>query len=190
MRDYGLLFMIMKRVKQYDDDQSGAAAIEFSLLALPFVFTCVCIIELGLYFGTAFLMESAVVDASRLIKTGQVQQSASGDQEAMFADAMCGVAGIIMNCDNLQYEVRKLDSFSDDMEPSYNEDGDLQEPPFEAENITAGCVGLIRVAYRYNFITPLFGNLFGSEGTSRLLLATTVFRTEPYDYEEGENCRV
>lgn len=190
MRDYGLLFMIMKRVRQYDDDQSGAAAIEFSLLALPFVFTCVCIIELGLYFGTAFLMESAVVDASRLIKTGQVQQAASGDQESMFADAMCEVAGIIMNCDRLQYEVRKLSSFSDDMTPAYNEDGDLEEPPFEAENITAGCVGLIRVAYRYNFITPLFGNFFGNEGTSRLILATTVFRTEPYDYEEGENCRV
>lgn len=183
-------YMIFKRFKKYDDDTSGAAAIEFSLLALPFVFTCVCIIELGLYFGSAFLMEAAVIDASRLIKTGQVQEADSGDQEEMFADALCEIAGIIMDCDAMQYEVRKLDSFTDDMDAAYNEDGDLDEPEFQAGNITAGCVGLIRVAYRYEFITPLFGRFFGNQGNTRLLLATTVFRTEPYDYVEAANCSI
>lgn len=181
---------MLHKKRIYNEDNSGATAIEFSLLALPFVMTCACIIELGIYFATAFVLESAVIDASRLIKTGQVQESASGDQEAMFADAMCAVAGVLMNCDNLQYEVRKLDSFTADMSPTYNDDGDLENPPFQAASVTAGCVGLVRVAYRYNFMTPFFANLFGNSGTSRLMVTTTVFKTEPYNFQENANCSV
>lgn len=141
-----------------------------------------------MYFANAFVLEGSVMDVSRMIQTGSLQEEAAGDQEGVFATALCDAAGMLLNCGDLQYEVRKLDNFSGNIDPVYNEDGDLDEPVFNAADIEAECVALIRVAYRYQFMTPLFGHYFGAEGNSRLLMATTVFQVEPYNTEGGGGC--
>ncbi len=182
---------MIKRIRRcFLKDRDGTAAIEFSLLAVPFVLTTICIIELGLYFANAFLLESSVNGASRMIQTGALQQTASTDQEDVFAAALCDIVDVVMNCNALQYEVRQLTDFGANSDAAFNDDGNLDEPAFEPASITAGCVALVRVAYRYQFITPFFGNIFGAEGTTRLLMATTVFRTEPYNFVQNANCTV
>ncbi len=163
---------------------------EFSLLALPFALAVVCIIELGLYFSNAFLLEASVTDASRSIKTGSLQSAPLDDQEDAFRQALCNHVGIVANCAALQYEVRKLESFTTPIAPVFDEDGNLEEPVFDASAVTAGCVALVRAAYRYQFVTPFFGHLFGAQDNTRLLMATTIFRTEPYDLDEQEGCQI
>ena len=53
--------------------QRGAAAVEFSLIAVPFLALTFAIIETALVFFAGQTLETAVADAGRLIMTGQAQ---------------------------------------------------------------------------------------------------------------------
>lgn len=177
--------------KRYLAEREGTTAIEFGLLALPFMLTCISIIELALFFATASMLESAVQDTTRLIKTGQLQQD-GGNPLDTFLATTCDKAGFLMNCDDFQYQVQKLDSFSDDLTPTMDEDGNITPPnQFEINQMTAGCVGLVRVIYPYTFITPFFSSIWGEYGNKRLLISTTVFQIEPYNLDaSGTGCSV
>lgn len=165
-------------------ERKGATAIEFSLLAVPFMFSCIALIELSLFFASGSLLESAVQDAARLIKTGQLQQS-GGDPEQEFLDAICDRTGMLLDCDSLQYHVVKLDDFNDSSDPGMDSDGNMSPPElFQLNQITAGCVGLVRIVYPYQFLTPLFGRMWSNyPNNTRLHVSTVVFQTEPYDFE-------
>ena len=56
------------------NDERGSAAVEFAIVALPFLLLLVGLISISLYFFTNFTMESAVLNAARAIRTGQLQQ--------------------------------------------------------------------------------------------------------------------
>ena len=51
--------------------REGAAAVEFAMVALPFFVLLYSLIELGLVFMIDAVAENAVVDATRLVRTGQ-----------------------------------------------------------------------------------------------------------------------
>ena len=56
------------------DDESGFTAVEFAIVAMPFVMLLFGILSVCLYFFTNFTMENAVWQAARAIRTGQFQQ--------------------------------------------------------------------------------------------------------------------
>lgn len=127
-------------------------------------------------------MEGAVYDASRIIRTGQIQDAA--DAEDRFRDAICNHAGVLLNCNKFQYDVRVLDSFADAAaeETLVDEEGSLVNEGFDAGGVSD--IVMIRVSYRYPMMTPLLGDIFGQyENNTRLLVATTVFQTEPYRFQ-------
>ena len=62
-------------LQRWSKEQSGATAIEFGMVALPFVLLLFGILSVCLYFFTTFTLENAVWQAARAIRTGQVQQS-------------------------------------------------------------------------------------------------------------------
>ena len=59
-------------------NREGATAVEFALVALPFLAILFAIIELALNFWVTQVLENAVSDASRRIYTGQFQQENPG----------------------------------------------------------------------------------------------------------------
>ena len=67
--------------------ERGATAVEFALVALPFLMLVFAIIELGLVFLVSITLESAVADVGRTIRTGQVQTG--GGSAASFKTAVC-----------------------------------------------------------------------------------------------------
>ena len=180
--------MFIAAFKKYSTEDDATTAIEFSLLAWPFVMTVLAIIELGVFFATGLLLEGAVTTAARDVKTGQLQQMDSGDALTQFQQTLCQQADILINCENLQFQVAKLDSFNDDLQPEVDEEGNIDPPDqFEIDQITAGCVALVRVVNRYRFLTPLFADVFGNlDGNVRLQISTIVFQTEPYDFESDD----
>ena len=62
-----------RRRRGFARDDSGVTAIEFGLLALPFFSILGAILETSLVFLSGQVLESAVQDTSRLIRTGQAQ---------------------------------------------------------------------------------------------------------------------
>lgn len=179
----GALFPFLSWLKKSD----GVVAIEFALIAFPFIFIIIGILEMSLMFGSQSVLLGATNDAARLIRTGQVQQT-TGDPETMFRDLLCEKADALLDCSKLQYEVVAMDAFSsfDQYDAQYDTNGNLISRGFGPGGVNS--VNLIRVIYRYQLATPLIGN-FLSDGpnNTKLLMATVVLQTEPYDIQQVVN---
>lgn len=173
--------MLCKILKKWKSQKDGATAIEFSLLFVPYLILSLSIIELALMYSAASLVEGATNSASRLIRTGQIQQ-ASGDPEQMFRNSFCEFATVLVDCRDVEIEVQQIPSFSDvaAMAPQFDEDGNFQPAGFDAGGSNDRV--LIRVSYRYDMMTPFIGPLLAGPDNAMLFLSTIVLQTEPYEF--------
>jgi hypothetical protein len=148
------------------------------------------IIEMSLMFLAGSVLEGAVADAARLIRTGQLQTMGSGEtaQKEAFLKAVCDHSGMLLDCSKFQYQVIKIDSFNDDITPKFDEDGKLiDKDKFDLDEISSGCLAVVRVLYYYPLLTPLLADfLSDSANNTHLLISTTAFQTEPY--QSGGSC--
>lgn len=166
-------------------DRDGSVAIEFALVAIPFIFMLVAIIELALMFTSAALLESATSSASRQIRTGALQQAAARgpEQEALFRSALCSRADILIVCDQIAVESVNIGSFSEygSYAPRMDEDGNMAPQGFDAGGVSD--VILVRTFFRYTFMTPVIGRFLGEGGTpTRRFVSTIVLQAEPYEF--------
>jgi len=165
-------------------DRHAAVAVEFSFVFIPFLIMFVGVIEVGLFFGTAVVLEGASTDAARLIRTGQIQDAA--DPVAAFEQQLCDTTSLLISCADIQYEVIDVpdNSFisAETNAPTFDEDGNLVSSGFDPGG--AEDVIIIRVVYRYEFLTPLLGELMeSSAGTnSSVLMSSVVLMNEPYEF--------
>lgn len=160
-------------------------AIEFAVVAVPFVYMLVAIIELSMMFTSASLLESSTSAASRQIRTGAIQEAAStpAAQEALFRNVLCERASVLMDCDEIQVESVNIGAFGSyqDFLPQLDGDGNLVSQGFDAGGVSD--VILVRTFYRYNFMTPLIGQFLGEGLTgTRAFMSTIVLQTEPYEF--------
>ena len=169
-------------VRKWIKDEEAATAVEFALVAFPFIYLLIGIIELSVMFAAMSTLDAATNDASRLIRTGQAQTS--GDPQQLFEDLLCERASVFLDCSEIQYEVITMNGFSDfaSYPASYDEDGNLQSGGFDAGSVDD--IILIRTAYKYPLLTPLLGAAFSdAPNNSKLMVTTVVLETEPYDVE-------
>ncbi len=168
---------------QYLRESEGVTAIEFSLMAAPFMLIVIGIIELSLVYVANSLLMGGVEDVARQIRTGQLQTA--DDPQQAFHDAFCKTSGILIDCNNIQYEVETIATFADaDLSPPSADDFDDQgnfktPPPFEPGS--SGSLIMVRVLYFYPLVTPLIGQFFSDlPGNKKLMMGTLVFQNEPY----------
>lgn len=180
------------KIRAFCRQDEASTAVEFSLLIFPFMLLVIALIELSLYFATATVMEGALVDVVRSIRTGDIQEEASLQaMEDRFVEEVCDHAGYIARCGDIEYEVRKLDSFASDASVNITSEGQLDSPAFEMDQVTAGCVVMVRLVYGYHFMTPFFAELWSNyPDEKRLIMATSVVKTEPYDFNASANCEI
>src|SRR5437763_5625471 len=92
-------------------EQSGAAAVEFALVAAPFLALLFAIIETAIVFFAGQALETAVADSSRLIMTGQAQSQ--NFDAAAFKNAVCAKIFGLFDCQNGVYvDVKTFTSFA------------------------------------------------------------------------------
>src|SRR5436309_1858361 len=97
--------------------QDGTAAVEFGLVAAPFLALLFAIIETAVVFFAGQALETAVGDSSRLILTGQAQTQ--GLDAAGFKNAVCAKIYGLFDCANGVYvDVKKFSNFSSVTMPS------------------------------------------------------------------------
>lgn len=171
-------------IRRWLRGEDAATAIEFALVAFPFTYLLIGIVELSLMFAATSTLDAATNDAARLIRTGQVQQT-NGDPQDMFEDLLCQKISVFLPCSGIQYEVITMNGFSDfaSYPASFDEDGNLESSGFDPGAVDD--VVLIRAAYRYPLMTPLLGAVF-SDGpnNTKLMVTTVVLETEPYDVRQ------
>lgn len=161
--------------------RDGAVAIEFAIVAIPFLFMMFSILEIGRLYALSSVLEDATMDAGRRIRTGEMQTS--GASAATFKAAVCDRMSIFEGeCNQrLSVDVRVMPQFANQTPPdpvtgdSFSE-GQLTYQPGGANDIV-----LVRTFWRAPLFAPLVtqGLQKLSDG-SAVLTAAATFRTEPY----------
>lgn len=167
--------------RRFFREPSGATAIEFGLLAVPFFFLKFAIIETAMVFWAGQILESGVADASRQIRTGQVY-SQNRDEQG-FKNLLCTELGTLFDCDDrLAIDVRRVQRFDElDLRPQPVDAAGNFNGTFSFDPGRGGETVIVRVFYRW----PLFFNILGLDasdiaGQQRLLVSSTAFRNEPF----------
>lgn len=166
--------------------KDGATAVEFSLLALPFLALTFAIMETALVFFAGQVLETAAADAARLVMTGRAQQQ--NMTQAAFKQYVCDRANTygLFDCEvngqggGIQVDVQTYSSFANaDMSRPVNPDGTLKAPLYQPGG--PGDVVVVRFIYQWPIYVPLMGLNLADMGNKRLLVATAAFRNEPYE---------
>jgi Flp pilus assembly protein TadG len=165
--------------------ESGATAVEFSLVAFPFLMIMGCICETGIMLFSEYAIQAGVQDAAREIRTGQAQTA--GLSAAAFKTKICETAGIVFDCEGkLTVYVKPAATFAllQTTLPSYLNVG---SKPDGTPNPTSYDCGLASQAagvvatYDWKFTMPFMqflGNINGN--AARRLYGLAIFENEPF----------
>lgn len=165
--------------RRFVRQQDGAAAVEFALVAAPFLALTFAILETAMVFFAGQTLEAAAADSARLIMTGQAQSA--GFSQAQFKTAVCARIYGLFDCANgLYVNVQTYSSFG-----AVNTAPPVTNGQFNTTTgYNPGDVGNIVVVSLYYqwpiYVSMLGNNLANLNGGNRLLSATAVFRVEPY----------
>lgn len=162
--------------------RGGAVAVEFALIATPFLAMIIAIFQVGVVFLAQQELETAVEQASRLVLTGQAQNQ--GLSQSDFTTKVCGFLPALFKCGNVMVDMRTAKDFAsaDATTPTLTYDaGGKVTNSWQYSTGSRGDIVVLRVMYQYPVLLgPLHFNLANLSNGARLLIATAVFKNEPY----------
>jgi Flp pilus assembly protein TadG len=178
---HSLAARLHARFRQYAENRRGAAAVEFAMIAAPFFFIIFALIEVCMIFIMSAVLDHAVYEAARPIRTGGVQREGLDRDE--FRQTVCARFYNLMDCNNLLHvDVRTINRFGMaptgvPMDANGNIDpGQMTYNPGGPAEIVA-----VRVFYEWPLFTPVLSKpLANLPGDKHLLEAVAVFRNEPF----------
>ena len=166
--------------------EGGGAAVEFALVAAPFLALTFAIVETALIFFAGQTLETVVADSARLIMTGQAQTQ--GFSQAQFAQQVCNRIKGMFTCGNLIIDVQQYTSFSGaNTGLPVDASGNLSITPAYSPG-GPNCIVVVRVMYPWPTYVSLLGLskcLSNMSGNKYLIMATAAFRNEPYQLTGG-----
>lgn len=176
--------LLPKQRRAFVRDQRGVTAIEFGLLAPPFFLIVGAILETSVVFLSTQILDTALQDTARLVRTGQMQSTTA----ETFRNEMCGRLYGLFNCDKLHVEVQVLTRFdAAEITPPVNfacRTREECEKWTRDQTYTPGQTSNIMVAqvyYRWPIILDFYGmTLANMPFGERVVGAATVFQNEPF----------
>lgn len=173
-------------------DTHGAMAVEFALIAVPFLGLCAAILQTGYMIWAQQNFERALERATRNLLTGQFQIATASDSDPnvilhKLRLKMCGpdTGRTLFDCNAVKIDVTSASSFSASSPTQAVDPQTKTWSPNFGSAYTCPRPGAI-VVVTAGVKVPTFFGLLGvdlrtfSDG-SHLLLSTAVFRTEPYE---------
>jgi Flp pilus assembly protein TadG len=162
-------------------NRDGSVAIEFAMVAVPFFLMMFAIIEVALILTIDSVLENAVIDTGRLVRTGQA--SAMGMTGEQFKSQLCSRMSVFAaDCEaRATIDVRVVTTF--DIPPA---DDPLSTGTFDPNvpltysNGAPNSWMLVRVWYEHPLLTSFLSQaLSRTEDGAAVLSATTAFKNEP-----------
>ena len=167
-------------IRRFRAARQGATAVEFALIAPAFIATLFAIIQTTLYLFAQQTLQTAAVQAGRLIMTGSAQTS--GLTATQFRNDVCPLVSAVFTCSNLVINVQNYSSFSSASTAAaavYSSGSTLSSGSYSLG--TQGEVMVVQISYPW----PVFGMPIGSVlsntgyGTTQMM-GISAFRVEPY----------
>lgn len=171
-------------------EERGVAAVQFALLAAPFLALLFAILETALVFWAGQVLQTAVTDTARDIYTGSFQLANVASNATQLKDnvktAICSRVVAMFDCTGkLTIDVASYTTFPTSI-PSpivLDSSGNRVVDPNFGQYSSPGPnqVVLVRAIVLY----PVYVNLLGSStsnlnATTRIIMGSAAFRTEPY----------
>jgi len=173
--------------------QRGAIAVEFALIALPFLILLFGVIELGMVLMASTTLDTAMEFSTRNIRTGVFQTSGTVSNNAFKTMVCNNMSWLKSDC------ASKLTVESETFNDFAGVAGSNSSNPNTFDPNTPKCwsvgkpgdIVLVRAYYEWKLFTPLLDRSLQNRGDGkRLLVSTSAFRNEPYSNEEktGAKC--
>jgi Flp pilus assembly protein TadG len=168
--------LALRAMRRFTRKEDGAAAIEFGMVAAPFLALFFAIFETIFVMYGSMALENAVADSSRLIMTGQAQTQGMG--QSAFKEAVCTRVYGLFDCQNgVHVDVKSYPSFASvDLTNPLDANGNFQNNQTYQPGV-AGDIVVVRLFYQWPIYISLLQNMAGNK---RLLVATAAFRNEPF----------
>ncbi|GJD92330.1 MULTISPECIES: TadE/TadG family type IV pilus assembly protein [Methylobacterium] len=165
--------------------RSGAGAVEFALLAVPFLLLLCVVVEAAMMTLSQQTLDSAVDRATRALRTGAFQDAADGnDPASRLRRIMCGSAAVLFRCQDLRLDVTRGSSFGavrpaepyDSQRKGWAQSfGSTFQCPLGGDIVALrAAVPVLRLFNALDFTRHPMG------ANSQLLVSTAIFSTEPY----------
>lgn len=176
------LFLKHRRGRAFLRNETGATAVEFALVAAPFIALLMGIIQTFMVFFASQQLQTIVTETSRLILTGQAQKQ--NMTQSTFAQQMCQKVVVLFTCGNIMVDVQAYTAFSSANTGTptltYNAQGQVTNT-WQYNPGTAGQIVVVRAMYQWPvFLGPLGFNLSNLSNGNRLIMASAAFKNEPY----------
>lgn len=177
-------------------NQRGATAVEFAIVALPFMFMVFAILELALIFMVSVTLDNATADAARQLRTGTIQATGGGPTSAgatSFKSTICSRLGWLQGqcVNNLAVDVRTLPAFTNPTPPNPVSNGVFSSSQLCFYSGNSGDIVLVRAFYQWTLFTPfLRGGLQPLNNGAKVITSTATFRNEPFGGtpQSGQTC--
>jgi len=115
----------LTRLGGFGRNSSGASALEFAMVAGPFLLLVFGILAVGLVFAGNMTLENAIDQGARLIRTGEAQSQ--GFDAAKFKSEVCKYLTAPLSCGDLKLDVRTFATFgSSDLTNPLDSSGNLK----------------------------------------------------------------
>ena len=194
--------------QRFRRDETAATAVEFGLIAVPFLALLMAIFETTFVLFNAEVVDTVTASVSRQLMTGQIQGNGQtcAQQKLAFQNLICPTSGARpasalpsnFDCTKVIIDVRQSTAIN-----NLDESNALYKDPTKAQfaPAPAGQNNIIRVIYPLPAVLPIlsgYGNAtIGNnragqvqiQGTwTHILMGIAVFRTEPYGSGGGSSC--
>lgn len=176
-------------LRRFRKSESGVAAIEFGIVAVPFLTVLLAIFETALMLWTSEVLEESLSQTSRRLLTGQAltrytSASASINAQA-FRDDICAAASMpLIDCTKLYVDVKVYTSFANASAGTGSavSANTLNTSGFTYQRPQPGQIVVARAVLDYPlFLTSWASGALANIGPGhRALIATSAFRAEPF----------
>jgi len=169
------------RLGGFGRNSSGASALEFAIVAIPFLLMLSGIIAAGLVFAANMTLENAVAQGARLIRTGEAQSQ--GFDAGRFKSEVCRSLTGPLSCGGLKLDVRSFSAFGDSEFTNPLDSAGNLKSEFNYQPGVGGQVVIVRGFYEWDLLAALprvIRGLSNMQNGNSLLVATVAFRNEPF----------
>jgi Flp pilus assembly protein TadG len=168
-------------------DRRGATAVEFAIVALPFLFMVFAIIELALVFMVNVSLDNATAIEARKFRTGQECITTTAGASALKQNICNNMSWLQAQCmSNLNVDIRSFTSFTGADSPeatTVNSKGaTVFNSALEDTSGGPGTVNVLTTYYQWPLMTPfLYGGLETIPNSGQhILISTEVMSFEPF----------
>jgi Flp pilus assembly protein TadG len=162
-------------------DTRGSAALEFAMIAPWFFMILFSMFEVGITYSADAMLQNAVTNAARQIRTGEVELAGENANPNAFRQRVCAGLTVLIACDNnLKIEVRPFSNAGNSACTSPRQGDGSFRPTFAYNPGTAGDFILVCAYYKWDTFTPGLGSAMSATPGGFMLQANAAVRNEPY----------